>query len=58
MIQRTMASKAHPIMEWLQKDGKWVQKTSTAIKKFEIVFVPGEIFDEELADGRKSKVFN
>lgn len=56
MIQRGIAGKAHPTMEWLHDDGKWVQKTSTAIKKFQIAFVVGEVFDEELADGRKSKV--
>jgi len=56
MIQRSLASKAKPVMEFIKKgDGKYVQKTSTSFKSFEITFVPGEEFDEELADGRKSK---
>jgi fatty acid-binding protein 3 len=55
MIQRNLASKAKPVMEWVQQGGKYVQKTTTTFKSFEIVFTLGEEFDEELADGRKSK---
>jgi len=55
VIQRNIAAKAHPKVEWLVNDGKWTQKTATVMKNFEITFVPGVEFDEELADGRKAK---
>ncbi|ODM99551.1 Fatty acid-binding protein, brain [Orchesella cincta] len=55
MIQRTMASKVSPTMTWSNENGKWTQKTKTTLKSFQIVFVEGEEFEEELADGRKCR---
>lgn len=56
MIQRNLAEKAKPTVEITEKDGKYSLKTLTALKNTEIVFALGEEFDEETADGRKSKV--
>jgi len=54
-IQRTMANSVTPTLSWTEENGKWTQKTKTTLKNFQIEFVLGEEFEEELADGRKCK---
>jgi len=56
MINRTLANKAKPTMQYTDLgNGKWSQKT-ISLKNFEIIFTLGEEFDETTADDRKSKV--
>lgn len=55
MIQRNLAEKAKPTVEISESGGKYTLKTLTALKNTEIVFTLGQEFDEETADGRKSK---
>lgn len=35
---------------------KWIQKTQSTFKNYEVTFVLNEEFEEEMPDGRKIKV--
>ena len=57
MVQRNIAAKVKPTMEWIDMgNGTWQQKTYSTFKNFSIEFTIGKEFEEDLMDGRKSKV--
>jgi fatty acid-binding protein 3 len=58
MAKRALAATAKPTIEITENGGVFTMKTLSTFKNTEITFTLGQEFDEETADGRKSKVFN
>jgi hypothetical protein len=56
ILKRAAAAAAKATIEILEVGGVYTIKTSSVFKNTVITFKPGEEFDEETADGRKSKV--
>jgi len=55
MAKRALAASAKPTVEISESGGVYKMKTLSTLKNTEITFKLGEEFDEETADGRKSK---
>jgi len=56
-VLRSIVARVKPTVQWIYMgNGTWQQKTYSTFKNFSIEFTIGKEFEEDLMDGRKSKV--